>query len=139
MELRERAAALAALLGLASCGSTGTAEWTRSLPTASQFPVAGDPLVQDGKTMREELLLALGEPDAAASDGRVLAYLARTGDSTILGLSTGAKPSDRRSLLLVEFDDSGTLRRHLLRSTSVSDPEDWEYALYESWIAESRR
>lgn len=127
------------LLLCAGCGSTGTAEWTRSLPTADQFPVAGDPLVQDGKTTREELLLALGEPDAASSDGRVLAYLARTGDATIIGLSTGAKPTDRRSLFLVEFDDSGTLRRHLLRSTSVSDPEDWEYSLYEAWIADSRR
>jgi hypothetical protein len=70
--------------------------------------------VEDGRTTREQVFLALGEPSATYEDGRILTFrLARDEGGYFLVEKAPGFRSVKYSLVLA-FDDAGLLRRHSL-------------------------
>ncbi len=70
--------------------------------------------LKDGVTTREEVFLALGDPNATYEDSRILTYrLAQDEAGWILRKST-REWYGVRVVLVIVFDDHGTVKRHAL-------------------------
>jgi hypothetical protein len=77
----------------------------------------------NGASTREQLLLALGQPDRTWDSERFMVYRSETVRGRLLffidagmeGAAGFAPLWGEQAFLLTEFDDAGTLRRHELR------------------------
>ncbi|MCU0975883.1 MAG: hypothetical protein MUC71_06155 [Steroidobacteraceae bacterium] len=97
-----RAAPALALLLLGACASTPAGQ-----PDLLAF-------IEDGRTTREQALLALGEPSATYEEGRILAFRLGSDKGGYFLLEKQPGFLSVTYSLMLAFDEAGLLRRHSL-------------------------
>jgi hypothetical protein len=90
------------LLALGACASTPVGK-----PDLLDF-------IEDGRTTREEVLLALGDPSAAYEGERILTYRLGRDDGGYFPLEKAQGFLSVNYSLVLVFDESNLVRRHSL-------------------------
>ncbi len=105
-------------------------------------------VIKDGQTTKKDVRGVLGPHDFEWNDGRVVAYRARlkTGETYLVGVIvggyTGSVMADKwfdmgsTHILLIEYDDSGCVRRHDRRSLALSASSREIDRLGRTWAAD---
>ncbi len=70
--------------------------------------------IEDGRTTREQVFLALGEPSSTYEDGRILTFRLGRDDGGYFLVEKAPGFRTVQYSLVLAFDDAGLLRRHSL-------------------------